>query len=459
MTLPELQLILALQPSEIISKLQKSSFSIPSWSDLEKQYDPEKHSINDTSKYPPKLNDNGHDDFKRIKFALQKLAVDRISQAMFSEPVQRLYDYDVDSESQTKAKDILEQIYRTENYIDSENIERAKKLNASCQFVTVWKGLEKENLIKGELTKLKLSHSTYSEMDGYKIYAHVDENGDLIVVLIQYTDDNSKEHAYVFTNEEKPFLRVYDNISGWTLNKEKSGELPIFPVTYMNLKSPVWGGDAGTTLVETMEEMASYQSLYIKRNSKPQFTLDIGEITGARKATEEEKSNDVRSIIMVGKGGNMQAVNWPGATDAIDKEYHKLRDAFFEMVQMPDTSFANLSKSNMSADNREFLFGDSKAKARDLGGEWEKMFYQELNIVKEFAKTMFPKYRTEFDLISVRSIIKPYSIKTKKENGEYVAMAGNAMSMATKVRILDEVDNVQQEVDAIADETNASNNL
>lgn len=459
MTLAELQEILLLDAETILSKLQKSSITIPAWGDLEKQYDPEKHSITDTSKYPPKLNELGYDDFKRIKFALQKLAVDRISQAMFAEPVQRIYDYNQESESETKAKDILEQLYRVENYIDSENLERGKRLNAACQFVTVWRALEKPSLIKGEASNLKLSHSTYSEMDGYNIYAQTDENGDLLTVLIKYKDSNSKEHAYLYTNEETPQLRVYDNISGWVLNEDLSGELPVFPVVYMGRTEPVWGGNAGTTLVETMEEMASFQSLYIKRNVKPTFTLDYGEISGGAKSTATETSNDVRSIIVVGKGGNMQAVNWPGASEAIEKEYQKLRNAFFEQVQMPDISFANMINSNTSAENKELLFADSKAKAKDLGGEWEKMFYQEIGIVKAFAKTMFPKYATEFDAISVRSVIKPYSVKSKKENAEYVATAGGAMSLATKINVLGEVDDVDQEIEAIQDEMNAENTL
>jgi hypothetical protein len=228
-------------------------------------------------------------------------------------------------------------------------------------------------------------------------------------------------------------------------------DLEIFPVLYMNTTEPVWGGAAGTSLVEQLEEMESYQGLYIKRNTSPTFTLDYGELQpgDTQKTDVAETSSDSRRIIKVGKGGNMQDVTWQGATEAIEARYQRLRNAFFEQIQVPDTSFSNMIKSNTSAENKELIFADSRAKAEDLGGEWEKMLFSEMEIVKAFAKIMFPSYSAALDLITARRVIKPYNVRTKKENAEYVATAGDAMSMGTKVRILDEVDDVEQEVEII----------
>ena len=64
-------------------------------------------------------------------------------------------------------------------------------------------------------------------------------------------------------------------------------------------------------------------------------------------------------------------------------------------------------------------------------------------------KIMFSSLATPLETMSIRSVIKPYSIRTKLENAEYVSTAGNSMSLETKIKILDEVDNVQDEVDLI----------
>jgi hypothetical protein len=452
MTTEKLIEILSLQPADIVKELQISSYvGLPKWSDLVKEYDPMKHNIWDSTKYPAKLNEVNQDDFKRTSLALQKLAVNRIAQSMFSTPVQRNYKYDKDSDSAQQAVNVLEEIYGIKNYIDSENIERCKKLNASCQIATVWRAQELPTIIGEETSKFTLSHKTYSEMDGYQLYPINDSFGGLLCISIGYTDTDNVEHMHIYINiPDKAEYRHYMKTGEWILDTENSNsKLEVFPVVYMNIEEPVWGGSAGTVLVEQLEEMESYQGLYIKRNALPTFTLDYGEIEAGKKSTTEETSNDARRVILVGKGGIMQDVTWEGAGKSVNERYQRLRNAFFEQIQVPDTSFANMIQSNTSAENKELIFADAKAKARDLGGEWEKMFYNELEIVKKFVSVMFSSYAKELEIISVKSVIQPYSIKTKKENAEYVALAGNAMSTDTKVRVLNEVDDVQAEVDLI----------
>lgn len=459
MTVEELVEILGKTPEETVKELQVSSFNIPKWSDLLPQYDPLKHAIMNPTTYPPKLDDNNNDDFKRTPLGLQKLAVSRVAQAMFSVPTERIYNYDKDSDLEQKAVDILEQIYRVHNYIDSENIERAKKLNTSCQIVTIWKVFEQENIIEEEAATLKITHTTYSEIEGYQIFAQVDDNGILLVVSLFYKDINDVEHLDVYVNGEKPQYIAYAKIDKWAIDAEKSNpNLEVFPVVYAYLLEPVWGGKAGTILVEQLEEMESYQGLYIKRNALPTFTMDYGETDG-NESTTEESSSDSRRIIKVGKGGKMLDVTWKGANEAITSRYNRIRNAFFEQVQMPDTSFANMITSNTSAENKELLFADAKAKARDLGGEWEKLFLEELTLLKKMAGIIFPKFATIYEGLSIRSNIRPYSIKSKIENAEYVSLGGDSMSLETKVRILDEVDDIGQEVAAIEGDRGAENNL
>lgn len=470
MTLEDLAIILALPPEDAVKALQTSSFAVPAWSDLEKQYDATQHDINDEAKYPPKLNDNNVDDFERTALSLQKLAVNRMSQAMFATPVKRLWNYDKDVEAQKEAIDYIEELYRVQNNIDSENLERAKKNNASCEIVTVWSTIEKPTQLFELQSNLKLVHKTYAAIDGYSIYAVTDAYGEYVVISIGYKADvyndkaekESKEFLDVYTNQEQPLFIRYINDDGWKQDEEASkSDLAVFPCVHTWMPEPVWGGDVGSRLVDQLEKQESYQGLYITRNALPTFTLDMGDTAGMqRKTNVEESANDSRRVIETGKGGKMNDVTWDGAPEAVKNRYERLRNSFFEQNQIPDTSFANLINSNTSAENKALLFADSKAKAIDLGGEWTRFFYDETQIVIKFASIMFPSLAAGLLGISSRSVIVPYDIKSKKEIAEFVSVGSEAMSLETKIRELDVVDDVQQEIEDIQEQnTNASNQL
>ena len=455
MTQLELDVILNLEPKDAVSSLQVSSYDLPSWDDLEEQYDPLQHSIWDETKYPANLNTDNQDDFKRTALGLQKLACDRLAQSMFSDDVERVYDYDTNSVSQEQASRILEKLYRNDNNIDAENINRAKKLNASCQVLTVWSVYDKINYVDTIEAKMKLTHRTYSPMDGYDIYPQIDDLGNLLVVSVYYTDTSNVEHLEVFTNSE---YRKYDNMGEWTLNADVSKPISFMPCAVISADAPAWGGLHNTVLVEQLEEMESYQGMYIKKNAMPIFTMDYGDTTNGAQSTTGDTPNHSRKVIKLGKGGVMQDLTWQGATEAVTSRYMRIRNSFFEQTQTPDNSFATMLASNTSADNKDLLFADVKAKAIDAGGEWVKFFSDELEIVKQFAKVLFPSFANDFDLISIRSIIRPYSVKSSKDDAELVALAGSSMSLATRVRVLDLVDDIQQEVATIEAENLANTN-
>jgi len=462
MTQEQLDAILLLPIEEQITSLSVSSFTIPKWSNLKKQYDPNLHAIKkDLSRYPVILNNKGGDDMKRITRAMQKLACNRMAQMMFSTNVELMFSFDSEIESQKQAVDVVTELYRTQNYIDNENMERAKKNNASCQIATVWRAYEKPNVIKGFESKFKLAHTTYSEIDGYKIYANVDNNKNLIVISFNYTDSSNNEYFDIYVSGTTPRFISYINSGGWKLAdiKDNGKVLEVFPVSYTYLDEPVWGGDSGTTQVETIEETVSYRAMYIKKNSVPLATIDAGDTEGMDKAKSvedggiKEKDEDSRRVIPLGKGGKIEYVVWDVNNGTSENQIKDMGNAFFEDNQIPNISFANLLDSRTSVDNKDIMLIDSKGKAIDLGGEWELFFNTELNdIVIPFAKIMFPKLSKDLDSISVRAKIKPYNIKSDKENAEIVANAGIAMSLQTKVRIINKVDDINEEVQRINDE-------
>jgi hypothetical protein len=444
---------------EIIKRIETADTGVPNWErDLKPQYEPMEHAImKDLIKYPPKLDEKGQDEFKRTPLGLQKLSVKRVSQSMFATPVYRTYTYDNNQEQQRMSVELLETMYKVENSIDATNIERAKRLNASCQIATVWwaRELEEPYFLGTEQTKWVMGHKTYSPKDGYKIFPHFNEYEELTLIGIGY--ENTKKQNVMDVYTQDMYVR-YVRVEEWEEEEGSRRALEFMPVVYMQTAEPVWGGLEGTAIVEQLEEMESYQGLYIKSNSLPTFAIDMGDTAGKTKSVAPEKSTDRRRLIQLGKGGSVTDVTWTGAGESIEARYKRLRNAFFEQIQMPDISFATLISSNTSAENKELVFADAKQKAIDLGGEWIKFFKQEMAVVKKFAYTIFPSYRAAMEQISVRTELVPYDVKSEMDTAEYVNVAGSSMSLGTRVRLLGAVDDVQQEVEAIQEEGRTMSN-
>ncbi len=465
MTIEEAKLLLA-EPDKgkLVESLKTTSFIVPPWEKLKKQYNPLLHEImTNKALYPVRKEGKSDvDTLKRIPLGLQKLTVNRVAQSMFAKPAQRQYEYDRDNETQKKAVAILEGLYE-KVYIDSLNIKRAKSWNASCQVATVWWSYKKPCIIRGEESKFTLKATSYSEKEGYTLYPIADENGDVIIITIMYTNpetNKQKASTYfqkgVLSEASAAVVKFEQTASGWVAGIPE--ETVIFPVAYIHQEEPAWGGDSGTILVEAMEELLTYQGLYIRKNALPTFAVDYGEIDGSKSDTEET-TNDARHIIELGKGGRIYEATWTNAPEATKLQWNTLRNGYFELIQVPDASFATLIGSRTSIENKEVIFSDSRAKADDLGGGWLKMFAEEFEILKAFASVMFPAYKEAFTQISATTYLQPYNVRTKAEIAEYITNAGQALSLSTKVRLVDEVDDVDAEVKRIQDEAGAESNL
>jgi hypothetical protein len=451
MEIQELNELLSLpNVSKIVEGLKKSSFDVPKWAELEKQYNPLLHKINDTAIYPPISDENGKDDFKRTSIGLQKLFVNRITQAMFATPVTRTYNKNTENESEDNAIELFEEIYANRNYIDSDNLERARSVNSACEIVTLWKAIDKPQLIKGIKSNKKLKHISYSPDKGYSIFAQTDNDGEITVISIGYKDINSIDILETYTDSK---YYKFINKDGWQM---ESQPIPYMPLVHKAMTEPVWGGDEVTKLVEQIEEELSFQGLYNKRNSKPTFARYKGKKDPTDKdSTTTEKSTDTRAIINVGEGGFIKDVTWQGALDSVKDRRNTLRNAAFEQAQVADISFNTLINTNTSAENKEFLLTDTKAKAIDLGGEWVKFFFDETQLVLRMCADIYPEYREIYENLSVSTKINPYSVNTTSENVDVVERGGNAMSLETKIKTIGLVSDIQAEAEAIRNEQSA----
>ena len=115
---------------DVMKDLKQKTVVVPSWESLELQYNKKKHPVYTDKTYTDKnLGKRGIEKVTRIAFGWQKLAVKRMTELIFGIPVRRVYKYDGDRGK--KVAEMMEDIF-AKNRIDSLNIERGRKLFASC---------------------------------------------------------------------------------------------------------------------------------------------------------------------------------------------------------------------------------------------------------------------------------------------------------------------------------------
>lgn len=418
----------------------------PNWGDLNKQFDPLQHSIYNLSKYPAQLNSNNIDDFKRVGIGMQKLAVNRLAQNLFSQPIKRVYTYNTDNQQLKDSERIFEMVLKNYLNIDSVNIERAKSIFSACESCSIIYATDEQMVIGDYISQKKLNIKLYSPDKGYTLYPIIDDFGNCEAIGISMIDFKGIENFYYYSSSSIVFYQKQNGV--FVITKQQPVSFISF--TYINRTEPAWGGLAGTQLVEQLEEINAFQGYYIARNSVPTFMIDKGELSpGSRKSESEEEEMDDKRYLYLGKGANVQDVTWQGAGEAIKQKTEFLTSQFWDLIQISDMSFSKLLGSNTSADNKEIVLSDSKARANDEAGEFNKLFSIENNIIKNFLKVLFPSLSQSFDSLIVRTVITPFSIKTKKEIAEYMEKTGDSMSLETRIRLLDEVDDVEAEVQLI----------
>ena len=461
MTAEELLVLLAGEAKDAVKGLSVSSFasSVPEWSKLDKQYDPMKHEVmTNLIAYPPKKDNENDptDHFQRTAVGLQKLAVHQTAQALFATPVRRQYSYDTANNSLNEAAKVIEELYKMHCNIDAVNLERAKKLYKTCQCLTVWQTYDVYDPydVGGvEITK-KLRAVIYAEDDGYKLYPITDGFGELIAVSIGYTGTDSVEYLTTYVRGPQSYMYHYMQAGGtWSLADRFPLALEVFPCIYMHTDEPAWGGDAGTKLVEQIEHMESYDGMYITDNAAPVFVVDPGKLEpGAENTNASFEKGDSRRVLSVGEGGSVTGVSIEGAALATTARLERLNDLFYTTNQLADMSFKSMVKAHTSAENKELVFAGVRAKAIDLGGEWVMAFSRELDIIKKIASVVFPTLAESFKKVKMLSIITPYNVNTRADTSLYIEKAGGSMSLRTRVSLLGEASDVDQEVSAIEDD-------
>ena len=447
----------------VISALKQKSVTVKSWEECLKDYEPSKHKVCSDQ---IGLKDKGAEKSSRISIGLEKLLCKRMSEFTFALPVKRVYSNVNDDDgkpNETKQAIVkaLEGIYKNAR-IDSVNLKRALAYYASCEILTVWYAVKKQNSLYGFDSNYKLKCKTYSPMDGVKLYPLIDELDDMLAMSIEYTKKDSQNHEVIFfetyTDNRHYIWKQSLANGGWeevlkeeSEEGEESGEeitLMKIPAIYGYRNVPVY--DGLTELRCEIEYTLSRNSNVIAYNSAP-----VLKISGGIKGKEDK--GESRRIFRTENGGDVSYVSWSQAIEALKYHVDTMLKLYWMQAQMPDISFDNMKGlGNIGYDARQTMLTDAHLKIGDEAGVWIEYLERECNVIKAFLKKICPKeWVNEIDNIGVEHIITAFiqNDELSEINRRMKANGGKAIeSQLESIERYGRSDNAQATLEQIQEE-------
>lgn len=392
-----------------VTFLQRKDIYIPSWQELEKQYNKDKHLINDRGFRKDKKKDGDIYNVSRIAIGLQKLACERMAELMFSIPIKRKYIYpkDVNENIYKDITNAIETIYKKVR-IDALNIERSENLFASCEIATVLYLKEEENNKYGFNSKYKVQLKTYTPKNNDKLFPIFDDYGDMIAFSIEYKRKllyngvlTEQTHFDTYTANY-----IYNFIQG-TENEVTIKPNPIgkIPIAYCFRNEPIYAdvcgrkGDIG--LIDEIEMAISDNSDVNRINSAP--------ILAGKGLNPSGDTGGILRFYDMGENGDLKYVTWQQATENVKFQIEEMLKLFFQQLQLPDLSFENLKALNLqSGEAMKMLLTDSHLKVGHESGRFIEMFDREASIIKSVLKLMNVQWANYIDNIEIEHEITPF---------------------------------------------------
>lgn len=441
-------------PEQIIYDLKQKTIDVRPWGDLVTEYDPKQHPVYTDKNYRDKIKHGKTEHMSRITYAIEKQAVKRMKELMFSIPVRRKYT--TKDENQKLAASIMEAIFK-KNHINSLNIKRAHKLFASCEIATIWYTQEAETTYAGVKSSVKLRCRTYSPMDGDMLYPLFDEYDDMIALSVEYKRVINNVTIYYFDTYTDSFhWRWMDRGRGWEPDIEPEPiDIKKIQGVYLYRQDPIWEDQADNGY--ELEWSQSRNGNYLRKNSRPTWVIFSDSTNPVGKNREPADDNSGRNVLRYRQGDKAGYATWAQAVDALKLHTEELRRNIHTTLQLPDMSMEQMKSTPMSGEARKMLFIDCQMKVTDESGDWLEFFDREINVVRAFCIEMFPDLADAFEALAVENIITPFQINDASQEIKDLsdATGGKAvMSQRTAVQRLGAVpeEEVDDELQAIKDD-------
>lgn len=434
-----------------IAALKEKAIIVPIWSGvkgLEQEYDPKKHPVMNTQKYPDIVSDEGVQPVTRITLDFQRLATKRMTELVCGIPVKRVYK--PENDKQREIASFIERIYDC-NRIDSVNIERCNMLFAGCEVMTLWYAVKAQTNIYGKPSNLKFRCRNFSPMQGDSIYPLFDEYGDLVALSIGYSRKNGRKVIQYFDTYTADKHIKWSTASGeWEEVENDDITLGKIPAVYAYRPTPIWE-DTSRNVYE-IEWALSRNGNYLRENSKPLFCVFADEAINY--GDEKSPDKEFKSVMQYPKGGSAGYITWSQAVENLKFFVEQLRSLFFTQLQLPDWSYEKMSQQALSGESRKQMFIDAQLKVKDESGRLIEFFDREMNVIKAFVKVALgDEYAADIDALNVEMLITPFAIEDEKDKIDNLMAANGGepiISQRESIELYGHTDDVDKTLEEIA---------
>lgn len=414
-----------------VERLLEKAIPVPAWGGaggLEAQYDPRLHPVMDRASYPDRPDGRGGlERVTRVALNFQRLAAKRLMELCVGAPVKRIYSASGAREEEVAA--YLENIF-TAARIDSINAERALALFAGCEAATLWYAVPERTKRYGFESPLRLRCRTFSPLTGAELYPHFDGYGDMVALGILQTSARGAARRQTLDVYTANTHATYETGGqGWRQAAVEAVALGKIPAVYMHRPAPAW--EDTSELVYEMEWTLSRNGNYLRKNSKPLFTVFADEAIsyGEERPPEQES----RAVLQFPKGSSAGYVTWPQAVESLKFHIAELRQLFFTQLQLPDWSYESMKSTPMSGESRRQLFIDAHLKVLDERGRLQEFFDREVNVLRAFLKAMLPAgYADAVGTLGVRSVVTPFALDDERERIENLCKASGGRALISQ---------------------------
>lgn len=405
--------------ADIIQDLKQSTLLVPSWDDLEKDYDPNQHAIiTDKSRRPrDKIRGGQRDVPAKITYAAEKIATRRVAQMAFSTPVKRRYKTADDETKKSQAK-AMEAVYNT-NRIDGVNMKRFKAFFASCQVFTIWYTVDEENELYGFKSAKKLKCRSYSpmpqKMSGITHavpYVLFDEYDDLQVISFQYSVRKDGTSVPRFDTYTKTLHYQWEQRGDkWEPTTQDGLPEPItiltHPISYWWRYAPFFEGVQNNR--DEIEFSMSRGSDVIRKNIQPIVVIK-GKLINEAEVPVGDKAREVYHVEV---GGDVTTVS--PAIKQTDAKLHidLMKENIEEETQMPNLTIDRIKGSGDSGAARETLLTDPHLRVMEEAHDILTGLHREGNVIKRFLGQMNKSWEKTIMQLEVEHIITPFVQKDK----------------------------------------------
>lgn len=405
----------------IISDLQEKSTNPPKWGYLRSILDPKLHFImHDKVGRKDKIRKGGVDKAARLAVGLERLLCKRINQFTFTLPVKRTYSNIDGNETRQAIATAIERIYERA-HINSVNIKRGFAFFASCEIFTLWYVVKKQNDDYGFHSEYKLRCRTFTpQHDDVMLYPLLDEYDDMIALSIAYTEKVLDEDVDFFETwtADTHYKWRKDANRGWIdeiVYEDGDGNVTFgdeisigkIPGAYAWKENPTWE-DGTPQLRQDIEYTHSRDSDVVAYNSAPILKV-AGGISG------KEDKGETRRVYRVAQGGDVSYVSWNQSQQATKDHIDRSLDLFWQLNQMPDTSFKNMmALGNIGYDARMTVLMDALLRTGEESQPLIEFFERECNVIKAFLKQMNKAWENEIDNVIVTHHIQPYVMRNEE---------------------------------------------